>query len=185
MSRGSAAADGRFAYITPAGMNLIYQYEWNTDKWKELPRCPYRDAGLVIFENKLTAIGGYDGSRCIKKLATLVSKSLNWTKDSYPSMRNAYASPGVVGTSGYLIVIGGEVCVTTTVDLYDSKERKWYELKSLRIKNSPVNKPFATISGDRIYMIEAGGQGYSCYVALLLSQQSLSIENVWQREKVC
>ena len=62
MERGSAATDGRSVYITPAGSYSPYQYECSTEKWMELPSCPYRYSGLAIIDSELTTVGGRDGA---------------------------------------------------------------------------------------------------------------------------
>ncbi|CAI8044997.1 Probable tyrosine-protein kinase DDB_G0283397 [Geodia barretti] len=65
MARGSSTTDGRFAYFTPRDSNSVYQYECSTEKWEELPSCPYHNSGLVIIDRELTAVGGEDGSRLL------------------------------------------------------------------------------------------------------------------------
>ena len=57
MYRGPATTDGRFAYFA-----TVYQYEYSTEKWEELPACPHQNFGLVIIDRELTAVGGEDGS---------------------------------------------------------------------------------------------------------------------------
>ena len=48
MKRGSAISDGKFVFVTGCGSTTVYQYELSTDKWEELPSCPYQNSGLVI-----------------------------------------------------------------------------------------------------------------------------------------
>ena len=57
MARGSAATDGRFVYIAPADSTSFYQYECSTEKWTELPSCPYKNSRLAIIDSELTTVG--------------------------------------------------------------------------------------------------------------------------------
>ena len=174
MVRGSATTDGRFAYFTLGGSNSVYQYECSTEKWEELPSCPYRNSGLVIIDREVTAVGGGDGSRRTNKLYTL--RQGKWV-EKYPPMNTARSYTAVVSTSDgkYLIVIGGSVGVrwdgvgrmTATVELFQVKSRRWYKLTDLP---QPLGSPSATICGDIVHVVENfGGDGYSCSLAALPS----------------
>ena len=166
MSRGSSTTDGRFAYFTPRGSTSVYQYECSTEKWEELPSCPYHNSELVIIDRELTAVGGLDGSHWTNKLYTL--RQRKWV-EKYPPMNTARSSPAVVSTSDgeYLIVIGGSVGVwTATVELFQAKSRRWYQLTDLP---QPLRYPSATICGDQLNVIGIYGNGYSCSLAALPS----------------
>ena len=161
MFRGSSTTDGRFAYFTS-----VYQYECSTEKWEELPSCPYRNSGLVIIDREVTAVGGRGGSRCTNKLYTL--RQRKWV-EKYPPMNTACSHTAVVSTSDgeYLIVIGGSVSVgwTARVELFQVKSRRWYKLTDLP---QPLHYPSATICGDIVHVI-GYRDGYSCSLAALPS----------------
>ena len=170
MYRGSAATDGRFVYITAADSNSFYQYECSTEKWMQLPSCPYRESGLAIIDSELTTVGGLDGaSRCTtNRLFTL--RQGKWV-EVYPPMNTAHYSPAVVSTSDgdYLIAIGGWVSIgdrTATVELFQVKSRRWYKLTDLP---QPLQGPSATICGDQLHVIGDNGKGYSCSLQSLPS----------------
>ena len=166
MMRGSAATDGRFVYIAPAGSNSLYQYECSTEKWMQLPSCPYRDSGLAIIDSELTTVGGWDGDGRTNKLFTL--RQGKWV-EVYPPMNTACSSPAVVSTSDgdYLIVIGGyDSYVTATVELFQVNSRRWYKLTDLP---QPLRDPSATICGDLLHVIGEDGNGYSCSLQSLPS----------------
>ncbi|CAI8044495.1 hypothetical protein GBAR_LOCUS24675, partial [Geodia barretti] len=93
MFRGSATTDGTFAYFTPRYSNSVYQYECSTEKWEELPSCPYQDSGLVIIDRELTAVGGRDGSHRTSKLYTL--RQRKWV-EKYPPMNTGPSRSAVV-----------------------------------------------------------------------------------------
>ena len=166
MRRGSATTDGRFAYFTPSDSNSVYQYECGTEKWEELPSCPYRDSGLVIIDRELTAVGGLDGSRRTNKLYTL--RQRKWV-EKYPPMNTARSHTAIVSTSDgeYLIVIGGrDFSWTSTVELFQVKSRRWYKLTDLP---RPLPSPSAAMCGDQLNVIGINANGYSYSLAALPS----------------
>ena len=166
MIRGSSTTDGRFAYFTSRGSTSVYQYECSTEKWEELPSCPYQNSGLAIIDRELTALGGLDGSHRTNKLYTL--RQGKWV-EKYPPMNTARSSPAVVSTSDgkYLIVIGGSVGVwTATVELFQVKSRRWHKLTDLPER---LSLPSATICGDQLNVIGIKANGYSCSLAALPS----------------
>ena len=168
MFRGSAATDGRFVYITPAGSSSFYQYECSTEKWMELPSFPYENSGLAIIDSELTTVGGWDGAGCTNRLFTLRQGKL---VEVYPPMNTARCSPAVVSTSDgdNLIVIGGYVsdgAKTATVELLQVKSRRWCKLTDLP---QPLPRPSATICGDQLHVIGNNDKGYSCSLQSLPS----------------
>ena len=168
MRRGSATTDGRFAYFTPYDSTSLYQYEYSTEKWSDLPPCPYYDSGLATIDSDLTTVGGWDDRyRTTKKLFTL--RQRKWVK-KYPPMNTARYRPAVVSTSDgdYLIVIGGDVGgrMTATVELFQVKNKRWYRLTDLP---QPLPHPSATVCGDQLNVIEDDGNGYSCSLQALPS----------------
>ena len=166
MWEGSATTDGRFAYFTHAGSSL-YQYEYySTEKWTDLPPCPYHNSRLAIIDSELTTVGGWDDRyRPINNLFTL--RQGKWV-EKYPPMNTARSTPAVVNTfnGNYLIVIGGYDGDhwTATVELFQVKTRRWHKLTDLQ---QPLPKPAATICGDQLNVIGSDGNGYSCSLQAL------------------
>ena len=173
MERGSATTDHQFSYFTPGDSKSVYSYHWSTEKWEELPPCPYRDSGLVIINGQLIAVGGYDGSPYTNKLFTLRHKLFRqrqWIEE-YPPMNTARSDTTLVSSSDgeYIIVIGGYVgdCVwTATVELFQVSSRRWHQLKDLP---QTLPSPSATICGNQLHVIGRDGPGYSCSLQALLS----------------
>ena len=164
MIRGSATTDHQFAYFIPRDSNLVYRYEWNTEQWNELPSCPYYNCALVIIDGTLTTVGGV----WINKLFTL--RQRQWVEE-YPPLNTARSYPAVVSTSGsdYIIVIGGYcggVAWTGTVELFQVKTRKWYELTNIP---QPLTLPSATICGNQLHVIGEDDNGYTCSIENLPS----------------
>ena len=168
MVRGPATTDGGFAYFTPRHSTSLYQYEYSTEKWEELPACPHPNSGLVVIDRELTAVGGWDGSYCTNKLYTL--RQREWV-EKYPPMNTVRSSPAVVSTSDgkHLIVIGGfggGGGWTATVELFQVKSRRWHQLTDLP---QPLLLPSATICGDQLNVID-DANGYSCSLSSLPSR---------------
>ena len=167
MDRGSATTDGGFAYFTPDGSTSLYQYEYSTEKWEELPACPHQNSGLVVIDRELTAVAGRDGSYRTNKLYTL--RQREWV-EKYPPMNAAHSSPAVVSTSDgeHLIVIGGfGGSWTATVELFQVKSRRWHQLTDLP---QPLPWLSATICGDQLNVIGIDSNGYSCSLSSLPSR---------------
>ena len=159
MYRGSAATDGQFVYITPDGSTSPYQYECSTEKWTELPSCPYYSSGLAIIDSKLTTVGGWDElGRCTNRVFTL--RQGKWV-ELYPPMNTARSSPAVVSTSDgdYLIAIGGFDNYSGWTATVEVKSRRWYTLTDLP---QPLRDPSATIYGDLLHVTGVDDNGYSC-----------------------
>ena len=171
MERGSATTDEQFAYFTPWGSNLVYSYQWNTEKWEELPSSPYRYSGLVIIDGELTAVGGYSRFHGFtNKLFTL--RQSQWV-EHYPPMNTARSDTAVVSTSNnYVVVIGGDSSDrwTATVELFRVRSRRWYELTNLP---QALVRPSATICDNQLYVIGHDGDSYSCSLQALLSSCSI------------
>ena len=180
MFRGSAATDGRFVYITPVVSNSLYRYECSTEKWTELPSCPCRDSGLAIIDSELTTVGGEDrAGRRTNKLFTL--RQGKWV-EVYPPMSTTRSYPAVVSTSDgdYLIVIGGhdsDGARTATVELFQVKSKRWYKLTDLP---QPLPRPSATICGDQLHVIGTDGNGYSCSLQSLPSNDIPPLTLSWK-----
>ena len=163
MARGSATTDHQFAYFTPDDSNSVYRYD-STEQWNKLPSCPYLNSALVIIDGTVTTVGGYGYTN---KLFTL--RQRQWVEE-YPPMNTACSRPAVVSTSGgdYIIVIGGcdHGSWTGTVELFQVKTRRWYELTNIP---QPLPYPSATICGNQLHVIGWNDNGYTCSIKNLPS----------------
>ena len=109
--------DDQFAFFTSDDSTSLYQYEYSTEKWSDLPQCSYCNSGLAVIDSELTTVGRRDGRSRTNKLFTL--RQRNWVK-KYPPINTARSCPAVISTSdgNYLIVIrgyigGGLMCMKT------------------------------------------------------------------------
>ena len=166
MYRGSAVTDQKTTYCIHG--DSLYRYTMTEDKWEELPRCPYRNSGLVVIDSGLTAVGGHDEYSRTNKLFTL--RQSRWVEE-YPPMNTAHSQHAVVSTSdgGHMnvIAIGGyDGGWIDAVELFHTGRRSWSRLTSLP---QPLADPSATICGNQLHVIGDGGDGYSCSLQALLS----------------
>ena len=171
MMRGSAASGSQYAYFMPSNSHAVHRYEWSTEKWDELPPCPYRDSGLVIIDGALTAVGGYDGFGYTNKLFTL--RQGKWV-DELPPMKTACSQTASISTSdgNYIFAVGGYNGGgwTTVVDVFQMRSRRWSEITDLHVYlPQPLSHPSATICGNHIHAIGRDGNGFSCSLQDLLT----------------
>ena len=180
VSRGSAVADQNNFYCTSAASTPVYRYQLGEDQWNVLPSCRYMNSGLVVIDGVLTAVGGWDGSHCTKKLFTL--QQSQWVEE-YPPMNTAHSCPAVVSTSNgrhvNILVIGGDgdgASTIATVELYNTGSGTWSQITSLP---QPFACISATICGNQLHVIGGDGDGYSCSLqALLPSDQPISSRSI-------
>ena len=116
--------DGEYAYFIPFDAPSVYRFEWSTEKWDELPPCPYLNSALVIIDGAQTSVGGEDEYHYTNKLFTL--RQRQWVEE-LPPMKSARSDTAVVSTSDgeFVIVIGGGGSRwTTTVELFQVRSRR-------------------------------------------------------------
>ena len=156
MNRGSATSDLQYAYFMSDSSQSVYRYKWSTEKWDELPPCPYSNSALVIIDGALTAVGGYDdGYHVTNKLFTL--RQRQWVEE-LPPMKTAHSETAVVSTSDgeYVLVIGVD---GSSTELFQVRSRRWSELTHLPRR---LSLPSATICGNLIHVIGGDdGSGFS------------------------
>ena len=177
MTRGSATNTMQYAYFTSLSSSSVYRYEWSTEKWNELPPCPYRNSALVIIDGALTAVGGYDGSHYTNKLVTLLQRL--WA-EKLPPMKTPRSSSAVVSTPDgeYVLVIGGgfEGGWTVTVELLQVRSKEWFEVANLP---QPLTFPSATICDHHIHVIggDINGRFSICLQDLPSHDQPIKLQS--------
>ena len=136
-------------YFIPHKSKSVYSYEWNTEQWNELPSCPYPDCALIIIDGKLTtACGRLYRSDYTNKLFTL--RQREWVEEYSPMNTARSRSSRVSKFDGDYIMGGvGDGGWTATVELFQVKTRRWYELTNIP---QPLALPSATICGNKLHV---------------------------------
>ena len=110
------------------------------------------------------------------KLFTL--RQRQWV-DKYPPMNTVRYSPAVVSTSGgdYITVIGGVDSGgwTATVELFQVKTRRWYELTNMP---QPLTFPSATICGNKLHVIGQNDRHTCSTESLLSSEEPITSQSI-------
>ena len=162
MCRGSATNNDQFAYFMSWDSRTIYRYEWESEKWDQLPQSLRYNSTLVIIDGALTTVGGHDKGffydAPTNKLLTL--RQAQWVEE-LPPMKTARSSSAVVRTSDgeWIFVIGGGGDRRSAVEVLYVENRIWYELTDLP---RPLIGPSATICDNHIHVIGDDCHGFSC-----------------------
>ena len=151
MYRGSAiSTDNTTIYVAPFNSYDIYCYQVKEDVWSEHQnRCPQKNFGLVVFGNKLTAVGGENSGDVTDKVLTL--QQGKWIEE-LPPLAQACSDPAIVSTDSHLLTIGGyaENRWSSSVDLLCKGDRNWTSLSYLPTRTA---RPSATLIGKNIYIM--------------------------------
>ena len=154
MSRGSSVADDNIIYCISHDLHTVYQYEVDTDMWKEHSQCPYEGTGLAIIKNLLTAVGGKEISGKTNKLLTW--RDREW-EEIFPPMNTARSAHAVVSSDHYIIAVGGDDD-EMSVELFIITTNTWSIVTSLP---RPLCRITATLSCNTLYAMDGDGRAFS------------------------
>ena len=174
MYRGSATTDSRFAYFMPHNSTTVHKYELTTERWNQLPPCPYRHSGLAVMNGELTAVGGCNENNFTGTLFTL--RQGEWVEE-YPPMSVPCYRPAVASVSEgeKVIVIGGNSGGwATTVEVLQVNVKTWQRLTDLP---RPLPLPSAAVCGDQLVVISRDSISFSCSLQPLLTQVTSESSN--------
>ena len=184
MERGGAVSNGNIVYfMSIRGESCSYNVL--TQKWNELPKCPYGYSSLAIIHGHLTAIGGctFDKFEPQNKLVSRMGDR-GWV-EYFPPMPTKRWKSAAVSMEQYLVVAGGKKETTAqlnTVEVMDIQNMEWSTVASLP---HPYSEASAAICGDVIYMLggfDDNGKTKSvltCSLTELLQRRKRS--TVWNR----
>ena len=158
---GSAVAIGNRTYVSGQALNVIYEYNPESNSWAALPKAPTASFSLVSITGILTVVGGYDEQGYSGGLYSLVNAggSLVW-KQNYPSMKHARVSPGAACNDQFLVVAGGDQQVPGSRLLSNSCEILNIQTKVWTIGDTlpkSLKRLSLTLCGDRVCIL--GGIG--------------------------
>lgn len=136
----------------------IYQYNPNTAVWRELPQMPTaRGAlGVTVYQDRLYAIGGYDGERNTAAVEVFDPHTNTWSSAaSMPTPRDHLA---VVTAGSRIYAIGGRPNLDYShnmkvVEEYDPESNQWQTRAKLPTARSGIA---AGVIEGRIYVL--GGE---------------------------
>ena len=154
---GSAIAIGNRAYVSGQALDLIYEYNSESNSWATLPRAPTASFALVSIAGLLTIVGGYDKQGYSNALHSLmkVGDSLVW-QQSYPPMKDSRVSPGAASNDRVVVVAGGDQqtpgsrILSNSCEILDIQTREWTIADRLP---KPVKRMSLTLCGDRLCIV--------------------------------
>ncbi|MBP6058340.1 MAG: galactose oxidase [Nitrosomonas sp.] len=136
----------------------VYQYNPATREWRELAPMPTaRGAlGVAVYQNRLYAIGGYDGKHNSGAVEIFDPQTNTWSSGA--SMFTPRDHLAVVATENRIYAIGGRPKLDyhrnlATVEEYDPQSNQWQPRANLPTPRSGIT---AGIINDWIYVI--GGE---------------------------
>ncbi len=140
------------------GVSTVYQYNPTTKAWRELAAMPTaRGAlGVTVYQDRLYAIGGYDGERNTKAVEVFNPQTNSWSSAaSLPTPRDHLA---VVTAGSRIYAIGGRPDLDyrhnkSVVEEYNPQTDQWRPRTNLPTARSGIT---ASVIDDRIYVL--GGE---------------------------
>ena len=137
-----------------AGLNHVFVYDIQRDRWDRLPPSGHRKGILQIIDNKLTVIGGQDTitKEITNKVTTFTENK--WTK-VFPDMIQSRLNPGAVVYLNYVIVVGGALdgsAYSDNIELLDWKEPDQWVIAKLKLPE-PMWLLSLTISADLLCIV--------------------------------
>ena len=149
---GLACSIGSVAYFSPQTDWYIYQFDYHSRKWSELPFCPETNYALVVVNNILTTVGG---RKNFNKLFSLCTQGEgNWV-ERFPPMPHRRVRPAAVCTGPALIVTSGgneHGEAQYTVDVMDTSTLQWFTAAATLPREIAFSS-VATVCGDSLYIL--------------------------------
>ena len=170
----NAALHANAVYIRPPG-RMVYMYSLNLLTWAQLPCCPASNCPLVIVNDLLTLVGGYDKDHCTNKLSSLTGEGSGKWSQEFPSMPTKRYGVAALFAGIALIVAGGvgeDESVLTVVEVLNTENNQWSTAASLL---DPLVNSLAAVCDGQVYIV--GGEDeefeptkrvYTCKVTALL-----------------
>ena len=117
------------------------RYDLRAAKWDSvasLPR-PFGANGLVVWNECLAAVGGFDSRQCLDLVHLYSPSSDTWSALSSP-MSYRRTGLGAVAAGNRLYALGGHSgeAYLDTVEMYDNDTSSWQQLRSLGCKRGAM-----------------------------------------------
>ena len=160
----------------------VMAYFMQSCKWHTLPPYSARWFAMTTINNKLTLVGGYNGS-VVDQLGVWKTDSNQWTRP-FPAMPTPRSRPSATSYKHWLVVAGGNrKAVLSIVEVLDIDNKQWSTAPSTPI---PWNSMKSTIIGDTCYLM--GGRYdlathttdvYSVSLEALISHSASDSSKIW------
>ena len=153
MHRGAAVSHGKMAYFNSERSTSVYSYDSQGQLWQRLPDCHSEYSALVMANDKLTTVGGYQDGRPTNSLASLTGEGRRskWV-ELFPRMPTARCELAAVCRGRNVIAAGGRDGGRrlSTVEILDTDLRQWSSAASLP---HPMYWASITVCGDLLYLL--------------------------------
>ena len=148
---GCSTVCGNQAFFSCERNRNVFEYNYKTKLWSEMPDPPTNRFALVCVEHMLTIVGGLDiglfRDASSNKLFSLIDRK--WVRH-FPAMRNKRQSPAAVYVNNTLVVAGGDGDeFVSTVEVLNTQTKQWFTAFSLPISMSRAS---AVLCRDHIYI---------------------------------
>ena len=143
---------GGLAGLTSPINYIVMTYNTRSCKWHQLPPYTAQYFAMVVINNQLVLIGGYDSnSHPTSLLGRWDTGSSQWTRP-YAAMPTARSYPSAVVYKQWLIVAGGWTGChrLSTVEVLDVASNQWYSSPSTP---TPWSYMKSTVLGDMWYLM--------------------------------
>ncbi|KAL3872336.1 hypothetical protein ACJMK2_040267 [Sinanodonta woodiana] len=164
----SGSGEAHYILLSPDRSNIL-SYQVRTDYWRAIKDIAH--FGVVVLDNKLYIIGGYDTVKCkhLKRLLRYDPRERLWTELS--PMPKSKAKFGCSALDGKIYVCGGERSdgrASSSVEMFDPESNEWRSAGTLpapRLNNTcAVYKremycaggDYGTQSHDNFWVYEGG-----------------------------
>lgn len=140
-------------YIRPPG-KIVYAYSVNSLTWSQLPCCPASDCPIVVVNNLLTIVGGYDKDHCINELFSLTGEgsARTWSQ-TLPPMPTKRCGVAALCAGIALVVAGGvgeEESVLVAVEVLNTENQQWSVAANLL---NPLINSLAVTCDGQVYLL--------------------------------
>ena len=147
---------GDAGLTSPNNNYIVMAYNTSSCKWHQLPPYTAYYFAMVVINNQLVLVGGYESFYYSTNLLGMWDNGTSqWTRP-YAAMTSAHGNPSAVAYNQWLIVVGGSTDGhrLSTVEVLDVASNQWYSAPSTPTPWSHMN---SNILGDMWYLM--GGIG--------------------------
>ena len=137
-------------------------------------------AGVAVLNNRLYALGGRDGSSCLRSVESYDTHTNKWSAVANMCKRRGGVAMGVI--NGFLYAFGSHDAPAVSdpqqsrfncMEYYDPGTETWMMMASLSVWRDAIG---VCVLGEKLFAVG----GYDCAGYLSLVEAYDSRENVWR-----